>query len=48
MKKQISARTGEVVHLYYGDPSALKIVDNNVIQVVALLEDDRFRTEEDN
>lgn len=42
LKKQISARVGEVVHVYYGDSSALKLMDGNIIQIVALLEDDRL------
>ena len=39
LKKQVSARTGELVNVYYGVPTVLKLVDNNVIQVVALLDD---------
>lgn len=39
LKKQVSARTGELVNIYYGVPEVLKLVDNNVIQVVALLDD---------
>lgn len=39
LKKQVSARTGEFVNIYYGVPEVLKLVDNNVIQVVALLDD---------
>lgn len=40
-KKQIQARSGETVTMHYGIPDAIKLVDNNVVQIVALLEDDR-------
>lgn len=40
-KKQIQARSGETVTLYYGIPDVIKLVDNNVVQILALLEDDR-------
>ena len=43
LKKQISARTGEVVHFYYGFDKAIKILDGNVTQIVALLEDTRVK-----
>lgn len=39
LKKQVSARSGELVNIYYGLPDVLKLVDNNVVQVVALLDD---------
>lgn len=39
LKKQINARTGELVNIYYGVPEVLKLIDNNVVQVVALLDD---------
>lgn len=39
LKKQISARTGEVVHVHYGIEGAIKLVDNNITQIVALIED---------
>ena len=40
LKKQISARTGEVVNIHYGQSGALKLVDNNVIQIIALINDE--------
>jgi DNA polymerase III sliding clamp (beta) subunit (PCNA family) len=39
LKKQIAARTGELVNIYYGIPEGLKLVDNDITQVVALLDD---------
>ena len=37
-KKQISARSGDLVNIQYGHPDTLKIVDNTVTQIIALLE----------
>lgn len=45
--KQIKAQSGDVVELYYGDEDAVKLVDGNVIQIVALLDDDRAENTED-
>ena len=39
LKKQVSARSGELVNMYYGVAGVLKLVDNNVTQIVALLDD---------
>ena len=39
IKKQVQARTGDVVKMEYGIDNAIKLVDNDVIQIVALLED---------
>ena len=39
-KKQIAARNGEIVNICYGAEGALKFVDNNVIQIIALMGDD--------
>lgn len=39
-KKQIAARNGESINICYGIDGALKFVDNNVIQIIALMEDD--------
>ena len=40
LKKQISARTGEVVNVHYGIDGALKLVDNNITQIIALIDDE--------
>lgn len=40
-KSQVSAQSGEVVELWYGHDTAIKMVSGNVTQIVALLEDDR-------
>lgn len=39
LKKQISARTGELVNLHYGVDGAIKIVDNNITQIIALIDE---------
>lgn len=47
LKKQISARTGELVNLHYGVDGAIKLVDNNITQIIALIdESDEESTEE--
>lgn len=40
LKEQIQANPNDTIHLYYGNENALKIENNNVIQVIALLEDE--------
>lgn len=40
LKKQVAARTGELVNICYGVPKVLKMVDNNVTQIVACLDDE--------
>ena len=42
---QIKAQATDMVEMYYGLDNAIKMVDGNIIQVVALLEDDRFSGE---
>ena len=39
IRKQVQARTGDVVKMEYGIENAIKLVDNDIIQIVALLED---------
>ena len=39
LKKQVLARTGELVRIEYGVQNAIKLVDTNTIQIVALLDD---------
>ena len=46
-KKQISARTSDTVELWYGDNDVITMTDNNINQVIALLQDDRFEEEEE-
>ena len=41
LHSQVKANTGDGITICYGEDSAIKIVDGNVAQVVALLEDDR-------
>ena len=38
---QIKANTGDIITIHYGDESAIKMTDGNVVQIVALLEDER-------
>jgi hypothetical protein len=45
LKKQVNARSGDILYIQYGLNNALKFVDNNILHVVALLEDDA--TEDD-
>lgn len=47
LAKQIKAQNGDVVQMFYGDPDAIKLVDGNVIQIVALLDDDRAEEDEE-
>lgn len=39
---QVKAQTTDVIELWYGKDNAIKMVDGNVTQIVALLEDDRL------
>ena len=41
LQSQTKALIGDAIELYYGDSNAIKVVEGNVIQVTALLEDDR-------
>lgn len=41
LHSQVKANTGDSITLHYGEENAIKITDGNVVQVVALLEDDR-------
>lgn len=41
LKSQIAAQNGEVVELWYGHETVLKMVCGNITQIIALLEDDR-------
>lgn len=45
--KQVKAQTSEVVKIYYGNESAIKMVDGKVIQVMALLTDEEEEQGED-
>ena len=40
LKKQVNARSGDILYIQYGLNNALKFVDGNILHVVALLEDD--------
>jgi len=44
LKKQLNARVGETVHLYYGEPSTFRIEEDNVIQIISLLDDPRMES----
>lgn len=41
-KSQVAAQEGEVVELWYGNESAIKMVSGNITQIISLLEDDRL------
>lgn len=41
-RKQLASRSGESVHVFYGDPSTITLKDGNIIQVISLQEDPRF------
>ncbi len=41
LQSQVKANTGDGVTIHYGEDNAIKIADGNVVQVVALLDDDR-------
>ena len=40
LRKQANARSGDILYMQYGLNNALKFIDNDVIHIVALLEDD--------
>jgi hypothetical protein len=42
LRSQISTQESECIELYYGSDIAIKMVDKNITQVVALMEDDRL------
>lgn len=42
-RKQLVSRSGESVHIYYGDDSTLTIKEGNIIQVISLQEDPRMQ-----
>lgn len=41
LHSQVKANTGDGITIHYGEENAIKIADGNVVQVVALLEDER-------
>ena len=41
-RKQLMSRSGESVHIYYGDDSTLTLKEGNIIQVISLQEDPRM------
>ena len=41
LHSQIKANTGDGITIHYGEDNAIKITDGNVVQIVALLEDER-------
>ena len=41
LHSQVKANTGDGITIHYGEDNAIKLTDGNVVQVVALLEDDR-------
>lgn len=41
-RKQLASRSGESVHIYYGDDSTLTLKEGNIIQVISLQEDPRM------
>lgn len=42
LKSQISAQEADTIDLYYGSDIAIKMVSNNITQIVALMEDNRI------
>ena len=40
LKKQVNARSGDILYIQYGLPNALKFVDKDITHIVALLGDD--------
>lgn len=42
LMKQIKAYAGDSIEIWYGADSAIKLVRDNVVQIIALLDDDRF------
>jgi DNA polymerase III sliding clamp (beta) subunit (PCNA family) len=43
LKSQIATQEGDELNLYYGSPIAVKLVNKNITQIVALCEDDRTK-----
>lgn len=43
LASQIKAQSTDVIELWYGKNNAIKMVDGNVVQIVALAEDDRVQ-----
>jgi DNA polymerase III sliding clamp (beta) subunit (PCNA family) len=41
LQSQVMAQSGQTTELWYGHPSAIKMTDDTVTQIIALLEDDR-------
>lgn len=41
LSRQIKAQSGEAIKLYYGGEDAIKLEDGNIVQIIALYEDDR-------
>jgi hypothetical protein len=46
LKKQVNARSGDILYIQYGLPNALKFVDKDITHIVALLTDDDDTEEE--
>lgn len=46
LRKQVNARSGDILYIQYGLDNAIKFVDGNVLHVVALLEDDTVSDED--
>lgn len=42
LKSQVKAQAGDIIELWYGKDNAIKLVDNNITSIIALLEDDRI------
>lgn len=42
LRSQIKAHAGNSIEIQYGEDNAIKIVDGNITQIIALLEDDRL------
>lgn len=47
LMKQVKAYTGDSIEIWYGSDSAIKFVRDNIVQIIALLDDDRFEEEDD-
>lgn len=45
LRSQVSTQEGEEIELGYGSDVAIKLTNKNIIQLVALIEDDRFKEE---
>ena len=46
LRKQVNARSGDILYIQYGMDNAIKFVDNDILHIVALLEDDTNNEEE--